>query len=85
MAIDVRLCQKCWAGEYEPPEEDDDGTTRRYPSVTCQVAHGAVLLIDDDPPYECPYLLEQKLQTEHMTDEIAHQMSGRGPADDAEL
>jgi|ETNvirnome_2_300_1030623.scaffolds.fasta_scaffold176472_2 hypothetical protein len=84
MPLDFRLCQVCTNGEYEEPEYDEeDGTTCRYPSVTCKAAHGAVLLTDDEIPQGCAYVLEQKISTQSMTEEYAKRMSGKGDPDDS--
>ena len=84
MPLDFRLCQVCELGDYEEPEyNEEDGTICRYPSVTCKIAHGAVLLADDEIPEGCPYVLEQKINTQDMTDEYVRRLSGKGYPDEA--
>jgi len=85
MPLDFRLCQKCPQGEYEEPEYGEDGTINRYPSVTCQVAHGAVLLVDDEIPKGCLYVLEHKVMTQDLSTRVIRRLSGKGEPDEAEL
>lgn len=81
MALDFRLCQKCPHGEYEKPEYDDDGTIARYPSVTCDV-NGEVLLVDNDIPVGCPYVLEHMIVVQDIPEKHIQQLSGKGEVDE---
>jgi len=83
--LDLRLCQKCPQGEFDDTEYDDTGEICHFPSVTCQKAFGAVLLMDDEHPEGCLYALEHLLSTQNIPESHARRMSGRQEDDEAEL
>jgi len=74
--IDFGLCQQCDScGEWEPGEQADDVGDGVRPSVKCDLT-GDVLLMNSEPPEDCPYSLEHKLVTQDVPASFANYMSG---------
>jgi len=72
--IDFGLCRKCHLGTYQPAKSED-GETKVRASVKCEVDND-LLLMNSDPPKECPFALEHKLVTQDVPLAFANHMSG---------
>jgi len=76
--IAFRFCKKCKLGKVELPEFNREGEMTLRPSVRCDLT-GDMYLMNDEPPDDCPYLLEHKLVMQNCPDEFADHMSGKLP------
>jgi len=73
--IDFWLCQKCGHCEEFEPGSTENGEVAVRPSVECGL-FGDVLLMNSEPPDDCPYSLEHKLVTQDVEQSFADHMSG---------
>lgn len=73
--IDFRICQRCPHGEWHAPTESLDGEFEVKPSVGCALS-GDVLLMNSNPPPDCPDSLQHKLVTQDVPLRFADHMSG---------
>lgn len=76
--VSFRICRKCQYAEYHKEEYDGDGKMIVRPSVHCLKSE-AELLMNADPPDDCPYLLEHKLTCQDIPVKFANMLSGGPP------
>ena len=73
--IDFKICRGCEHCVWHPPKEDVDGKVVVRPSVYCRLS-GDVLLMNSNPPEECPNSFEHVVLMQRVPRKFANRMSG---------
>jgi hypothetical protein len=82
--IDFKICKTCKDSKFQPPEQDKEGNLTVCPSILCELTMD-LLLMNSNPPFECPNGLMHKLSTQVIPNNFANYMSGIGSLDEADF
>ena len=76
--LSFRICRKCQLGEYHGEKYDEDGKMVVVPSVLCHKREEEFLM-NENPPDDCPYLLEHTITCQDIPQKLANMVSGGPP------
>ena len=74
--ISFTICKRCEHGSFHNPTYDEDGEMEVCPYVECAKEENVMLLMNCDPPADCPFAMEHALVTQAETKKFADWMSG---------
>jgi hypothetical protein len=74
--ISFTVCKKCKECEFHDPSYDESGEMEVCPYVKCAKAETVILLMNCEPPRDCPYAMEHAMFTQAETKRFADWMSG---------
>ena len=76
--INFKICKRCEHCNYLAPELDEDsGEVIVAPSVVCKLKGFDMLLMNEEPPEECPFLLDHILSMDTAPPELIDKLSGK--------
>ena len=76
--INFKICKKCEHCNYLAAELDKvTGEMTVAPSVVCKLNEFDMFVMADEPPENCPYLLDHLLSMENAPQELIDKLSGK--------
>ncbi len=76
--INFKICRKCDHCTYNDPKLDNDtGEIVVAPSIICNFLDFDMLMMNDEPPQNCPYLLDHLMSMEDAPPEMVDKLSGK--------